>query len=67
MDPAMIAVIVGAISEAMKFALQGARLLEDGQDMTPEQVQTHWTEISNHYQAARKAWDDAGSNMTETA
>jgi len=58
----MVAIIVEAISEAMKFALQGARLLENGQDMTPEEVQARWTEISNHYQAARKAWDDAGAN-----
>jgi len=61
-DPVTIAMIVSGISEAMKFALDGARLLEDGQNMTPEEVQARWAAMNDRYAASRKAWDDAGAD-----
>jgi hypothetical protein len=67
MDPIMIATVISSITEALKFALDGAQLISDGKDMTPEQVQERWTAMNDRYSASRKGWDDAGALPTETA
>jgi hypothetical protein len=65
MDPVMISLIVTAIAEALKFAMDGAKLIEDGQDMTPEEVQALWTAMNDRYAASRRKWDDAGTSTRE--
>lgn len=65
MDPIMIATIVAAVAEALKFAVNATELLKDGQHLTPEEIQARWTAMNEHYAASRRAWDDAGDSKAK--
>ena len=67
MDPVTLSLIVAGMNEAMTLAMQGAQLIKDAHelDLSPAEVRKRWAEISDHYAAARKTWDEADEQETK--
>jgi putative ubiquitin-RnfH superfamily antitoxin RatB of RatAB toxin-antitoxin module len=59
MNPALIALIVGSIGQALEYSLKLTALVKEAEDMSDEEVAEKYRELIADYKAAREEWNNA--------